>query len=842
MKKVFVCLLVMVMVCLTIFNTGAAEAVAEMNRYDTASLSDFPDLVTDKTIQEHKLLERRKDDEGQSLNTLAYCKEDGQNVAFVYPYNVKYTDSKGNIKDKSKDIVKDGLFSANSYKTQNNDILSYFSVNSDGNVEVKTTYGEYSVISVMQSRNRESKMTSYMDDDDGNLIYTNAVDTGIHLMYEAQYNGVKEYIVIDERGLGGNKYAFTMTFDGLTPQLTEGGAVLLLDSKEETVLTIPAVYAKDSAENPNYTYDNAVTLAQIDINTYVYEITVDTAFLKSKDTVYPVYVDPSTTIYETAIEDACVSELSPSTRLGSYQFMNVGHAESTAGKHYYAYVKFNDLPTEVSHHNILSAYYETYEVRDTDASVLAVVMPASDEWSASTLKWENQPYYHAEIIAKQQVGRNSAPLTPDFGERGRYRFYISNMVRGWVQGLPNYGVVIKCDIDTGFIRLASCENQGTATPPCLVIVYVNDTVELDLSIPNDNNQFYIKNKRSGLYLTALSTTTDENVYQADFDGSANQKWELESLGSGYYKIKLAGTNYVLDVYWGSTAPTGNTNGANIQTFGSGSGDNQKWKFIRNWNGTYQILSKLSNDTKGLTVLNASLADEANCVLWSHNVNFSYNDDWTIEPVNVGKVNLYSFTEDNYDGVETATTMNGILESIEEMNISTDNIINHVNNSAENGLNTLTNSSAWYYAGHGGDSLIQFKNEDGVRSNLNANHIYSLTGNSLNNLYLLGTNSCSTGNSQDYDNDDANDDIDFVGVAYRRGAHFVFASPNVTHEGPNNLWTETFILEVVSGSTYYDAIQTADTAVWNDYGATLPFEAQKTISRHYAGDVEIALYH
>ena len=68
------------------FNTTAAEAVAELTRYDTASLNDFPELVTDKTVTEHRLLERRKEDEGNSLNTLAYKKEDGQNVAFVYPY------------------------------------------------------------------------------------------------------------------------------------------------------------------------------------------------------------------------------------------------------------------------------------------------------------------------------------------------------------------------------------------------------------------------------------------------------------------------------------------------------------------------------------------------------------------------------------------------------------------------------------------------------------------------------------------------------------------------------------------------------------------------------------
>ncbi len=72
MKKLFVFLLAMVIMCFFTCNTAATEAVVEMTRYDTASLKDFSDIVNDKTIEEHGLLERRKEDEEKSLNTLAY--------------------------------------------------------------------------------------------------------------------------------------------------------------------------------------------------------------------------------------------------------------------------------------------------------------------------------------------------------------------------------------------------------------------------------------------------------------------------------------------------------------------------------------------------------------------------------------------------------------------------------------------------------------------------------------------------------------------------------------------------------------------------------------------------
>ena len=196
MKKLFLVALSMLLMCMMVCNPYAAEAVQEITKYDTASLRDFPDLVNDGTVEEHKLLERRHEDEKEAMNMLAYKKESGENVAFLYHFDVKYKDKNGNIKDKSKEIVRDGLFSTTSFKTKDNDILSYFSVNDDGNVEVKTVYGEYSIVSVIENRNKGNRITAERDTED-TLTYRNAVDTGIHLMYEAEYNGVKEYIILE---------------------------------------------------------------------------------------------------------------------------------------------------------------------------------------------------------------------------------------------------------------------------------------------------------------------------------------------------------------------------------------------------------------------------------------------------------------------------------------------------------------------------------------------------------------------------------------------------------------------------------------------------------------------
>lgn len=846
MKKVFVCLLAIILMGLMTFNTAAAEAVAELTRYDTASLNDFPELVTDKTVSEHRLLERRKEDEGKSLNTLAYRKEDGQNVAFVYPYNVKYADKNGKIKDKSREIVKDGLFTSTSFKTKDNDILSYFSINDDGNVEVKTTYGEYSITSVIENRNQKNKITASKDKE-GNLTYTNAVDSGIHLMYEPQYNGVKEYIVLDANL--DHEFEFTMDFVGLTPVLIENnGGVSLVNAANEEILSIPPIYVEDAAGKG--TYENVVSLQQVDTDTYVMIITVEQAFLMNEGTVYPVYVDPSVTIYSNNIEDAMVHETVPGVSFANRTDFYVGHESN--GKRMYSYIKFNNLftnlPTSVSYHNILSAYLEVHEVSNEDDTVLVEVLPASAQWYESTITWSNQPYYHNEIIAKAQVGRNSAPDDPDFGTEGLYRIYISNLVRGWRQGLPNYGIVLKSSYNTGMVQLGSSERDSKN--PALVIVYVNDTdypVEPDLSVPGEINQFYIKNKRSGMYLTAPSTSSWGQVTQTSFSGAGTQKWELVDAGSGYYKIKLAGTNYVLDVYCGSINSnnnyTGNANGTNIQTYPQGSGNNQKWKFSRNWNGTYKILSVLSNNIRGLVVDNASITENEKCVLYTHNCNFSYNDDWTLEPVELYIADFFSFSNaDGYD-MDSVECMDHAVDKAETMKFSL--AINWSDESASYAFSLLDSSNLWYFRGHGGHSSMQFHSNDtgswyysnisAAGNDPNGFYIDNLEGNSLRDLYLFASNCCLAG-----DRSDATEGLDLVGMIYRKGAHFAFASPSVTHRGPNSDWAMFFMDKLSVGASYYEAIQYADEEVMKKYNNS--FEAMKTCGRHYAGDSYIVLYH
>jgi len=69
-----------------------------------------------------------------------------------------------------------------------------------------------------------------------------------------------------------------------------------------------------------------------------------------------------------------------------------------------------------------------------------------------------------------------------------------------------------------------------------------------------------------------STANGAGVVQWDYWGGDNQKWSLEPVGDGYYKLVAKHSGKVLDVAGISSA-----NGAKLHQWDYVGGDNQKWK-------------------------------------------------------------------------------------------------------------------------------------------------------------------------------------------------------------------------------------------------------------------------
>jgi hypothetical protein len=151
----------------------------------------------------------------------------------------------------------------------------------------------------------------------------------------------------------------------------------------------------------------------------------------------------------------------------------------------------------------------------------------------------------------------------------------------------------------------------------------------------DGSLFMFRNVNSGLFMEVADANAANNAniqqWEANGEGSGGaaewSTWKLVSAGNGYYYIYsclAGGSTYVLDV-----AGRKADDGTNIDLYQSNSGDNQQFKFVKNSDGSYKILTKISGDKSAVEIENGSVEYGANVQQWTVN---GYNcQDWQLIP-------------------------------------------------------------------------------------------------------------------------------------------------------------------------------------------------------------------
>jgi len=130
-----------------------------------------------------------------------------------------------------------------------------------------------------------------------------------------------------------------------------------------------------------------------------------------------------------------------------------------------------------------------------------------------------------------------------------------------------------------------------------------------------------KNQNSGLFMEVANGTAEDgaNVQQWGADKvSAHNSWTLKSFGGGYYYIisQLAdGRTYYLNITGGSGA-----NGANAEIHTNNKTSSHLFKFVKNPDGTYYILTRASKDAAAIEIENADKSSGANVAQWTVNGN------------------------------------------------------------------------------------------------------------------------------------------------------------------------------------------------------------------------------
>lgn len=220
----------------------------------------------------------------------------------------------------------------------------------------------------------------------------------------------------------------------------------------------------------------------------------------------------------------------------------------------------------------------------------------------------------------------------------------------------NYGYSIISAYGTNDISSFCDSNIGTVTSfPKLVYInhsgvssfrktevtspfkfdYTDSSNDGDDESDNDleNNGIYmIKNVNSGLYLDVAggAAANGTNVHQWGASSPASYNtWRIVSAGNGYYQLFSQvgdGKTYLLDLANGNTA-----SGTNIQIWQNTYSDAQLFYLQATSDGSYAVLTKVTNNGSGLDVAAGSKDSGANVQQWGYTG--GSHQRWIFEKVN-----------------------------------------------------------------------------------------------------------------------------------------------------------------------------------------------------------------
>ena len=152
------------------------------------------------------------------------------------------------------------------------------------------------------------------------------------------------------------------------------------------------------------------------------------------------------------------------------------------------------------------------------------------------------------------------------------------------------------------------------------------------AVMNENTKYMFKNVNSGLYLEVAngSAAAGTNVQQGDSSNpEAKNTWQLKAASDGYYYMYSMlgdGKTYLLDLDYGKK-----DNGTNIGIYTDTNNDAQLFKFSKNSDGSYLILTKNSKDRSCVEVVSAKTESGANVQQWERNGHACQS--WVAEEVN-----------------------------------------------------------------------------------------------------------------------------------------------------------------------------------------------------------------
>ncbi|MBQ9415726.1 MAG: RICIN domain-containing protein [Clostridia bacterium] len=533
----------------TISKKPGDKALSDLQKMEVDTQS-LPEVIDSETAIRKGHVNRIAQQES-SLNSIAFQNKDGTKTAYLFSSPVKYFDDEGNVRDKRTTIQpsnKNGFI----FAMEDNSVKAFFPKYIDSGVTLE--YKGYS-LSMTPETNLFSSV--FLSSESNTIEYAEVNESGISLQYRPLLNGLKEDIVLNHIPES-NMFDFALHMTGLVPKKVND-KWYLYNLTDKVIGEFQTIRIKDSG--------GKTVIGSMDIITdgtagsYRVYVTVPLQFLEAEDTVYPVFVDPSVTIWETGGYYEYYND-------GSYMYfpynsiIDTGLYSSPSG------VSFAQEETDihiVGYDEFIYGYgkaiYKLYDfygdhgqyTQLTDSQIGQVSLKIKAKpWGNSTINANPMTStWNTNIYGENPIALCDSTLWSSFSTNhsssksisstGEYSIDITEIVQGWAR--YNAGTSVNNYDNPSYGFLLSNSSTSTCCDITAVEEFYADSVSVVLDYSDYVGEYYINNASFGRF---LKNGSGHLLTTSLYESSSRLLWKFEYLGAYEYRIRsLYNSNYVL---------------------------------------------------------------------------------------------------------------------------------------------------------------------------------------------------------------------------------------------------------------------------------------------------------
>ena len=790
--KKTVCFMLIHALALSVW-VAAEESVLDTSLIDTQALPCYVEGA--QAVQSGEVQRLAKYDTAEHLNVVGFTAASGNELVYLYPYDIKYIknnqliDKDISLQPAAASLQKQGyavINTANRFKLCFPEDIA----EAPGLIQLENH-------SIALQPKTDEKTVAALKNDENCVIYSDAFGENSELSLQSDYAGMNLAACIKPVDVKG-KISIRLTTKGYVLSLLENGCIEATGQQnQETEFTMLPFEIESNKGAGGFCTMSLTALAENE-----YELT---AFLPVEltDSSQSVTVTSSITeVRPSVIADAPVYS-KVVVNMGAFKYSVVGaHSSSSYGVGR-LYVKFNlSSLNGISYDRILSAHYSVPFNTDSsytlDSKMEAYLV--KDDWSETAITWENRPDYFNEHLCVVNSSWDSSIVDDDTSKSD---FYITAAVQAWLQGVPNYGIVIKERNDAGTVTYATREHS--TRHPYLAVLVASESAPTEGSGVAAGT-YYLKSKINNMYMTAQQATSGSAVVQKKLQTDrAGQIWQLTYAGNGDYTL----------------SPNNNTSLALRSATNLKVSNNTKtsvfmWKIRRNWDGSYSLLSKSSNYVKTASVGVNYSAENMNLIQDTDSMGLRKYDDWTLIPAEKGTASLFGF-DTSTRNIDIIQTEGYVQETDSRLKLLGYETNMYINKTASFALSQMASSRLFMYYGHGNAGYLAFVFEN-PNGSLNETAltgsstgympgvatIQSIASNGLSHQMLTLYDACLAGRMLPASNA-GNDALSLTGMTYFRGSHYVISFTNVTTNDSTGYFVEYFYTSLRNGKTVYQAL-------------------------------------